>query len=86
MSMDPNTMSNAQARRNADALFGKKNAVSLTYGRLTVRCIFKNSLHISSLRSTLIGTNAEFEKATTKQNPVLITVFRELEHMQTMRI
>lgn len=86
MSMDPNTMSNAQARRNADALFGKKNAVSLTYGRLTVRCIFKNSLHILSLRSTLIGTNAEFEKATTKQNPVLITVFRELEHMQTMRI
>ena len=49
MSMDPNTMSNAQACRNADALFGKKNAVSLTYERLTIQSIFKNSLHFSPL-------------------------------------
>lgn len=37
MSMDPNTMSNAKARRNADALFGKKNAVYFDWDKCRVR-------------------------------------------------
>jgi isocitrate lyase len=87
MEADPNTLSNAQARRVADEILGKKNAVRTLEGWTTSTSFCQRLAHESFLicfgivRFTLTGRNAVFEKGTISCEPVLTIVSSALVPM-----
>ena len=92
MANDPDTLSNAKARRVADSIFGEKDSVSLGFPRndYLLFGMFRSDFvaHTSSPAETdyferciLIGTYAVSERDTTSFVLVLTIVSREPEPM-----